>query len=94
MGDLLYYAARLVKNPPAMQETPVQVLGQEEVGQEWVSSGVRLPTPVFSGLPCGSAGEESACNVGELGPIPGLGGSPGEGKGYPLQCSGLESSMD
>ena len=34
---------------------------------------------------CGSAGKESACNVGALGSIPGLGTSPGEGKGYPLQ---------
>ena len=33
-------------------------------------------------------------NVGELGSTPGLGRSPGEGKGYPLQCSGLENSMD
>ena len=38
--------------------------------------------------------KESACNVGDLGSIPGLGGSPGEGKGYPLQYSGLEKSMD
>ena len=42
----------------------------------------------------GSAGKESACNVGDQGSIPGLGRSPGEGKGYPLQHSGLESSMD
>ena len=40
-----------------------------------------------------SAGKESACNAGDLGSIPGLGRSPGEGKGYPLQYSGLESSM-
>ena len=40
------------------------------------------------GFPCGSAGKESACNVGDLGWIPGLGRSPGEGKGYPLQYSG------
>ena len=46
------------------------------------------------GLPCGSAGKESTCNVGDLGSIPGLGRSPGEGKGYPLQYSGLENSMD
>ena len=45
-------------------------------------------------VPCGSAGKESTCNVGELGLIPGLGRSPGEGKGYPLQYSGLEKSMD
>ena len=54
----------------------------------------RLPTPVSLGVPCGSAGKESACHVGDLGSIPGLGRSPGEGKGYPLQYSGLENSMD
>ena len=46
----------------------------------------------FMGFPCGSAGKESACNAGDLGLIPGLGRSPGEGKGYPLQYSGLENS--
>ena len=46
------------------------------------------------GFPCGSAGKESACNAGDLGSIPGLGRSPGKGKGYPLQYSGLENSMD
>ena len=54
----------------------------------------RLPTPVFLGCPGGSAGKESACNVGDLGLFPGLGRSPGKGKGYPLQYSGLENSMD
>ena len=46
------------------------------------------------GFPCGSAGKKSACNVGGLGLIPGLGISSGEGKGYLLQYSGLENSMD
>ena len=46
------------------------------------------------GFPCGSAGKESACNAGDLGSIPGLERSPGEGKVYPLQYSGLENSMD
>ena len=46
------------------------------------------------GFPDGLAGKESACNVGELGSIPGLGKSPGKGKGYPLQYSGLENTMD
>ena len=46
------------------------------------------------GFPGGSAGKESAGNVGDLGSIPGLGRSPGEGKGYPLQYSGLENSVD
>ena len=48
----------------------------------------------FQGVPCDSAGKESACNAGDLGLIPGLGRSPGEGKGCPLQYSGLENSMD
>ena len=47
------------------------------------------------GFPRGSSsGKESACNAGDLGSIPGLGRSPGEGKGHPLQYSGLENSMD
>ena len=46
------------------------------------------------GFPCGSAGKESICNAGDLGLIPGLGRSPGEWKGYPLQYSGLEKFMD
>ena len=52
-----------------------------------------LPTPGFPlWLSCHNVG--SACSVGDLGLIPGLGRSPGEGKGYPLQYSGLENSMD
>ena len=46
------------------------------------------------GFPCGSAGEKSACNAGDLGLTPGLGKSRGEGKNYPLQHSGLQNSMD
>ena len=49
---------------------------------------------VIWGFPDSSVGKESACNAGELGSIPGLGRSPGEGNGYPLQNSGLEHSMD
>ena len=48
----------------------------------------------LSCFPGGLAGKESACNAGDLGLIPGLGRSPGEGKGYPLQYSGLENAMD
>ena len=54
----------------------------------------RIPTPVFLALPGGSAGKESACNVGAPALIPGLGRSPGKGKGYPLQDSGLENPME
>ena len=49
---------------------------------------------LFKGFLCGSAGKESACSAGDLGLIPGLGESPGEGKSYPLQYSVLENSMD
>ena len=59
-----------------------------EKGKIW------LPIPVFLGFPGGSDSKESACNAGDLGSIPGLGRSPGEGNGYPLQYSGLENSMD
>ena len=79
---------QLVKNPPAIQETPVWFLGRED---PWKRD--RLPTPVFLDFPCGSAGKESTCNEWDLGSIPGLEISSGEGKGYPLQYSGLENSM-
>ena len=46
------------------------------------------------GFPDSSVGKESISNSGHPGLIPGLERSPGEGKGYPLQCSGLENSMD
>ena len=49
---------------------------------------------ISSDFPCGSAGKESACNVEDLGSIPGLGRSPEEGNSYPLQYSGLENSID
>ena len=48
----------------------------------------------LQGFPGGSDCKEFACNVGDLGLIPGLGRSPGEGNGYPLQYSGLENTMD
>ena len=54
----------------------------------------RLRTPVFLGLLGGSAGKESTCNAGDLGSIPRLARSPGEGKGYLIQYSGLQNSMD
>ena len=68
----------MVKNPPAMQETLVRFLGQEDPLRR-----DRLPTPVFLGFPCGSAGKDSACNVGDLGLIPGLGRFPWRRKRQP-----------
>ena len=72
-------------------------ISHQQYAGRWKQRDVRvfislLPNEV--GFPCGSAGKESACNVGDLSLIPGLGRSPGEGKGYPLQYSGLENSMD
>ena len=54
----------------------------------------QLTLSLTLGFPKSSVGKESAYNAGDLGSIPGLGISPGEGKGYPLQYSGLENSMD
>ena len=51
----------------------------------------RLPTPVFLGFPCSSAGKESAYNAGDLGSIPGLGRSPGGRHGNPLKYLCLEN---
>ena len=71
---------------------------QETLGYSWVRKfrwrRDRLPTPVFLGFPCGSAGKDSTCTWGDLGSIPRLGSYFGEGKGYPLQYSGLENSID
>ena len=56
--------------------------------------GIETASPVapeLTGFPCGSAGQESACNVGDLGSILGLGKSPGGGHGNPLQYSCLEN---
>ena len=72
-----------------MQESPVQFLGREDLLEKGLAY-----SPVLLGFPCDSASKEFACNVGDLGSIPGLGRSPGEGKCDPLQYSGLENSMD
>ena len=80
---------QLVKNLPAMQETSVRFLGQEDP----LEQGYDTHSSIL-GFPCGSAGKEFAHNVGDLGLISGLKRSPGEGKGYPLQNSGLENSTD
>ena len=77
--------AQLIKNLSAMQETLVQFLGQKDP--------LEKGTPVFLGFPCVSAGKESTGTEGDLGSVPGLGRSPGKGKGYSPQYSGLENSM-
>ena len=77
------------KEPACDAGDPIPFLGWKDPQRK-----DRLPTPVFLGFHYASAGKESACNVGDLGSIPGLGRSPREGKGYALQYSGLENSMD
>ena len=86
VSSLLNLTAYIAKNLPAIQETPVRFLRWKIL---WRRD--RLPTPVFLGFPCGSAGKESSHSVGDLSSIPGLGRFSGEGKGYPLQFSGLEN---
>ena len=54
----------------------------------------RLPTPIFLDFPGGLDGKESACSAGDLGSIPKLGRSPGEGNDNPRQYSSLENPMD
>ena len=74
----------MVKNLPAMLETWVQSLGQENPLEKVMAT-------YSSG---GSNSKESVCNGGDLGSIPRLGRSPGERNGYSIQYSGPENSMD
>ena len=67
--------AQLVNNPPAMQETLVRFLGWEDPLEKAWATQSSIP-----GLSGGSAGKESACRAGDLGLLPGLGRSPGEGE--------------
>ena len=62
--------------------------------ETWSHQYPHLVPDLPESFPCGSVGKESTLNVGDLGWIPGLGRSPGEGKGSLLQYSGLENSMD
>ena len=77
-------------NALVRQEFPLATIsGFPDLKRNWKP----LPT-IAMGFPDSSVGKESTCNVGDLGSIPGLGRSPGKGKDYPLQYSGLENSMD
>ena len=88
-SDSTSLVAQLVKNPPVIRRPQFNSWVRKIL---WTRD--RLSTPVFLGFPCGSAGKESAHNARDLGSIPGLGKSPGDWKGCPLQYSGLENSMD
>ena len=72
-----------------MQEIPVRFLGQEDP----LEKGLATHSSML-GLPWWLSWKETACNAGDLGSIPGMGRSPGEENGYPLQSSDLENSMD
>ena len=74
------------KIPWTKEPGRLQSMGSQRVGHDSATS--------LQGFPDSSVGKESACNAGDLGLIPRLGRSPGEGKGYPLDYSGLENSMD
>ena len=85
-----------------MQEIQVQSLDKEDVKCYCLSFFLHMIFTsrehpwvwLISNFSCGSAGKEATCNVGDLGSIPGLGRSPREGNGYPLQYSSLENSID
>ena len=81
--------AQLVKNPPVMQGTLVQSLGWEDLLEKG-----KATHSVFLGFPGDSAGKNPPAIWETWVRSPGLERSPGEGKGYPLQYSGLENSMD
>ena len=81
------------------QRSSMRRSGEAEEGlmkmsdKEWEATGdLNIGAPSF--FPGGSVGKESACNARDLGSVPGLGRSPGEGNGNPLQYSCLENSMD
>ena len=80
--------AQLVKNLPVQRPWFDSCVGKFPWRRD------RLPTTIFLGFPGGSDGKESSCNAGDLDSVPGLGRSPGNRKGYPLQYAGLENSMD
>ena len=69
-----FLIAQLVKNPPEVKEIPVRFLGLEDP----LEKGQATHSSIF-GLPCGSADKESTCNAVDLGSIPELGRSRGEG---------------
>ena len=86
--------------PKAPSPNTTTLKGQISTYEFWRDTKIQATAPSFFpsltlllGFPCGSAGKESSYNEGDLGSIPGLGRSPGEGKGYQLQYCDLESSM-
>ena len=101
VGDL-GLIPRLGRSPGEGNSNPLQYSGLENsmdcivhgVAESDTTEWLNWTELNWMGFPGGSVGKESACNEGDLGPIPGLGRSPGEGNSNPLQYSGLENSMN
>ena len=70
-----------IQNTKIMASSPITSWQIDEETVEIVTDFIFVGFIYFVGFPCSSVGKESACNAGELGSIPGLGRSPGEGKG-------------
>ena len=77
-----------------IQGNSVNILTSSFHSNENKKEDKKMPCFSYEGFLSGSAGKESACNMRSLGSVPGLGRSPGEGKGCPLQFYGLENSME
>ena len=77
-----------------MASGPITSWQIDEETVEIVTDFIFVGFIYFVGFPCSSVGKESACSAGDLGSIPGLERSPGEGKAYQLQYSGLKNSMN
>ena len=81
--------------PGSVLGTEVKAVSKTPVDPAFMEFRVQRETQAVNlGFPGGSAGKESSCNMEDLGAIPGFGRCPGEGKGYPLQYSGLVNPMD
>ena len=76
-----------------MQMKEQDQINKEEIGKLLEKEFRIMTVKMILGFPNSSVGKESACNVGDLGSISEFGRSPGEGKGYPIQYSGLENSV-
>ena len=87
----LFYLSNLLQMPNDHRMVDVEFLDNFSCSCKRISFSDPLTS--YQGFPGGSAGKESACSVGDLGLIPGLGRAHGEGNSYPCQYSGLKNSM-
>ena len=108
MAKLLCPQVTFIKSGQKIKTTTATILSESNQSRKKLEKGIHCTNRdvIFcsfflkhkvilqAGFPGGSAGKESACNAADLGSIPGLGRSPGEGKGYPFQYSCLKNPMD